>query len=87
MKQSKWLQIGIQYGGLIAVLALLIAVFSACSKNFLQPATLLTIANQIPDLTFLAVGMTLVLIVGGIDLSVGSLLALSSAILGVLLSS
>ncbi|MDG2220154.1 MAG: ABC transporter permease [Rubripirellula sp.] len=86
MKQSKWLQIGIQYGGLIAVLALLIAVFSACSKNFLQPATLLTIANQIPDLTFLAVGMTLVLIVGGIDLSVGSLLALSSAILGVLMA-
>ncbi len=40
-------------------------------------------ANQIPDLTVIAVGMTLVLIIGGIDLSVGSVLALGAAVLGV----
>lgn len=77
----------IQYAGLIAVLLLLIAIFSSASNNFFQVSTLITIANQVPDLTFLAVGMTLVLIVGGIDLSVGSLLALSSAVLGVLMVS
>ena len=43
------------------------------------------IANQIPDLTLVAVGMTFVLIIRGIDLSVGSTLALSSAALGSLL--
>ncbi|QDV62091.1 ABC transporter permease [Crateriforma conspicua] len=75
----------VQYGGLLAVLAVIVAVFSFQSQNFFQHSTLVSIANQIPDLTFIAVGMTLVLIVGGIDLSVGSLLALSSAVLGSLM--
>ena len=86
MSQSKWLQTAVQYGGLLLVLLLLVVIFSIGSNNFLQPSTLVTIANQIPDLTFLAVGMTLVLIVRGIDLSVGSLLALSSAVLAVLMT-
>jgi len=76
----------IQYAGLLAVLVLLVTVFSLMSDHFFQKSTLITIANQVPDLTFLAVGMTLVLITGGIDLSVGSLLALSSAVLGVLMA-
>jgi ribose transport system permease protein len=75
----------IQYGGLFAVLILLVAIFSLSSKNFFQISTIATIANQVPDLTFLAVGMTLVLIIAGIDLSVGSVLALCSAVLGVLM--
>lgn len=86
MNRSKWFQTIVQYGGLLIVLVLLILVFSVSSKNFFQTSTLVTIANQVPDLTFLAVGMTLVLIVRGIDLSVGSLLALSSAVLGVLMA-
>ncbi|MFG0266861.1 MAG: ABC transporter permease [Rhodopirellula sp. JB055] len=72
--------------GLVAVLLVLVAVFSLLSKNFFQWSTLVSIANQVPDLTFLVVGMTLVLIIGGIDLSVGSLLAVSSAVLGVLMA-
>ena len=74
-----------QYIGLLAVLGVLVLIFSSLSDHFLSARTLTTIANQIPDLTVIAVGMTLVLIVGGIDLSVGSMLALSSAFLGVLL--
>lgn len=76
-----------QYAGLLAVLLSLIALFSLASDNFFQRSTVVSIANRIPDLTFIAVGMTLVLIVGGIDLSVGSVLALSSAALGVLMAS
>jgi len=86
VNQSRWFQTIVQYGGLLLVLLLLVGVFSVSSNNFFQTSTLVTIANQIPDLTFLAVGMTLVLIVRGIDLSVGSLLALSSAVLGVLMA-
>lgn len=71
-----------QYAGLLLVLVLLVAVFSVMSESFLSARTLTTIANQIPDLTVVATGMTLVLIIGGIDLSVGSLLALSSAVIG-----
>jgi ribose transport system permease protein len=71
------------YLGLLGVLLLLIVLFSAMSNRFLTPATLRIIANQIPDLTVIAVGMTFVLIVAGIDLSVGSVMALSAAVLGV----
>ena len=41
------------------------------------------IANQIPDLMVLAVGMTFILIIGGIDLSVGSVLALAASAVSV----
>lgn len=68
---------------LLGVLLLLIAVFGSLSNAFLTTRTFISIANQIPDLTLVAVGLTLVLITGGIDLSVGSVLALCSAVIGV----
>jgi ribose transport system permease protein len=46
--------------------------------SFLMPANLRNIANQIAVIAILAVGMTFVVITGGIDLSVGSLIALSA---------
>lgn len=49
-------------------------------STFLQPENLLNIANQIAVIAIVAVGMTLVILTGGIDLSVGSLLALSAVI-------
>jgi ribose transport system permease protein len=52
--------------------------------SFLTTANLLNVANQIAVIAILAAGMTLVIITGGIDLSVGSLVALS-AVLGTLL--
>lgn len=70
---------------LLCVLALMIAFFSVTTKNFFQPSTFFSIANQVPALSLVAVGMTFVLIIGGIDLSVGSVLALSSAVLGTLM--
>ena len=48
--------------------------------NFLKAENLLNIANQIAVIAILAVGMTLVILTGGIDLSVGSLIALSSVV-------
>jgi ribose transport system permease protein len=71
------------YLGLVAVLLLLIGLFSALSDRFLTVQTLASVANQIPDLTVIAVGMTFVLIIGGIDLSVGSVMAFGGAMLGV----
>lgn len=69
--------------GLVVVLVLLVLFFGLKTDHFLTAATFRTIANQVPDAIVIAVGMTLVLIIGGIDLSVGSVLALSGAILGV----
>ena len=85
MKRNRIVQLSMEYGALLLVLALIVVVFSMMSENFFQQSTMVSIANQIPDLTFIAVGMTLVLIVAGIDLSVGSVLALSSAVLGALM--
>ena len=46
--------------------------------NFLKADNLLNVANQIAVIAILAIGMTVVIITGGIDLSVGSLIALSA---------
>ncbi len=48
--------------------------------NFLKTDNLLNIANQIAVIAIIAIGMTLVIITGGIDLSVGSLIALSAVV-------
>jgi ribose transport system permease protein len=72
--------------GLLAVLLLLIALFSSQSAYFFSTATARSLANQIPTLTVIAVGMTYVLLIGGIDLSVGSVMALSAAVVGTLMA-
>jgi ribose transport system permease protein len=51
--------------------------------NFLKSENLLNIANQIAVIAIVAIGMTLVIITAGIDLSVGSLIALSSVLAGI----
>ena len=48
--------------------------------NFLKRDNLLNIANQIAVIAIVAIGMTLVIITGGIDLSVGSLIALAAVL-------
>jgi len=48
--------------------------------NFLKSENLLNIANQIAVIAIIAIGMTMVIITGGIDLSVGSLIALSAVL-------
>lgn len=48
--------------------------------TFLKASNLLNVANQIAVIAIIAVGMTIVIITGGIDLSVGSLIALSSVV-------
>ena len=71
------------YLGLAGALAAMIALFSVLSSHFLTYDTFSTIANQIPDLVVMSVGMTFVLIIAGIDLSVGSVLALGASVVSV----
>jgi ribose transport system permease protein len=75
-----------EYLGMLGVLALLVALFGVLADHFFSRTTFTTLANQVPALTVVAVGMTFVLIVAGIDLSVGSVLALCGALLGVALA-
>jgi ribose transport system permease protein len=71
------------YLGLAGALLAMVVLFSVLSSHFLSYNTFSTLANQIPDLMVLAVGMTFVLIIGGIDLSVGSVLALAASTVSV----
>lgn len=71
--------------GLVAVLCALVLLFSLLSDYFFSAGTFRSLANQIPTLTVIAVGMTYVLLIAGIDLSVGSVMALAAAVTGVLM--
>jgi len=53
--------------------------------TFLFKANLMNVANQITVIAIVAVGMTMVIITGGIDLSVGSLIAFSAVVLALLI--
>ncbi len=74
-----------EYFALMVIWIGLLLLFGVLSRNFLTAATLSTLANRIPTLAVVAGGMTLVLIIGGIDLSVGSVLGLGGAVLGVVM--
>ena len=67
---------------LIVALMLLVGFFSAQSEYFFSVTTFTTLANQMPALLVISVGMTFVLIIAGIDLSVGSVMALCGSVLG-----
>jgi ribose transport system permease protein len=68
--------------GPLVGLVLLGSVFSVTSDVFLSPRNFLNIIDQITVLGILALGMTGVIIIGGIDLSVGSILAVSCMVFG-----
>src|SRR5271165_4524609 len=68
-----------------AGVALLFIVFSVLTQSFYQPGNLLDILLQSSINTMVAVGMTLVVMTRGIDLSVGSVVGLSSMIAASLL--
>ena len=67
---------------LAALLVALVGLFSGLSDHFWSLQTLNTVANRIPSLALAAIGMTFVLMAGGIDLSVGSISALAGAVFG-----
>ena len=67
---------------LIVVLIIVMAVMSGMSDYFLTADYLLNASRFISETSMIGLGMTLVILTGGIDLSVGSMMALSSVCLG-----
>jgi len=82
-----WKRYFSEYAGMLAIWLGLVGLFTLLSEHFLTTATFASLANQIPALTVVAAGMTLVIITAGIDLSVGSILGLSGAVFGISLLS
>ncbi len=61
-------------------LILLIVIVSVLNPSFLEPLNILNLLRQVSINALIAFGMTFVILTGGIDLSVGAILALSSAL-------
>lgn len=72
---------------MITVLFALLASFALLTDHFLTARALAAMAQQVPVLLIAAVGATFVMMLGQIDLSVGSALALCGAVLGATLVS
>jgi len=70
---------------LVIALIVLLIVFQALNNTFLSQRNVYNIILQVSTLAPVAIGMTLVILTGGIDLSVGSVLAFSQAILSSML--
>ncbi len=76
-KNNNFVVFLLDYGILVALLVL-IAVFSFASKNFFKTNTLFTILRQVSITGIVCIGQTLVMLTGGIDLSVGSVAGVSA---------
>lgn len=85
MKTLNIKQLLIEQRSLIA-LFLLIAVVSSLNPNFFNIDNFLNIFRQTSINAIIAIGMTFVILIAGIDLSVGSVLALSGAVAASLIS-
>lgn len=69
--------------GLLLALILLFIILAIFAPNFLRIQNLLNVARQISFMGIVACGMTLAMIAADVDLSVGSMAAFSSSLLGV----
>jgi rhamnose transport system substrate-binding protein len=69
---------------LLALVAVEVAIFAAIGKNFFTAANGFEIVRLSVEVGLLALALTLVIVSGGIDLSVGSLMGLSAVMFGML---
>ena len=77
--------LGARESGIAIPLIILIVVVSAVNPVFLDIDNLLNIARQVSFVFIIGIAMTFVLIAAGLDLSVGSVLALGGVICGLVL--
>ncbi|WP_300047897.1 multiple monosaccharide ABC transporter permease [Trueperella sp.] len=74
----------LQQSGILVALIVIVIFFALLNPNFLSAGNLTNIVLQYSYILILAIGMLLVIVLGQIDLSVGSVVALTGAVAGVL---
>lgn len=67
--------------GVLIALIFLIVVMTVLSPNFLTVKNIFNILEQIAEIGIISVGMTFIILLGGIDLSVGSIVAFTGLIM------
>lgn len=72
-----------RHSGLLCALIILLVGFGCASEQFRDPVNLLDRSRLWIEVGLVAVPMTFIIAAGGIDLSVGSLLALSAVVAGI----
>ncbi|MDZ8031718.1 MULTISPECIES: ABC transporter permease subunit [unclassified Nostoc] len=70
----------LEVAGILPILVIICILFTFLSPNFLTGANIVNILRQASINIVLATGMTFVILTGGIDLSVGSILAVSAVV-------
>lgn len=75
----------LQRFGLLAVIILLVIIMSFVKPVFMTGENILNVLRQVSINGILAVGITFVIITGGIDLSIGSIVAVTAVLTGSLL--
>ena len=85
-KNKNFVLMLLDYGILVALL-LMVVVFSFASKNFFRTSTLFTILKQVSITGIVCIGQTMVMLTGGIDLSVGSIAGVSAVTAAIFLKS
>ena len=81
-KGASWANWVIGVQGPLLGLILLCVIFTFTTNVFFSVRNALNVLDQVTVLGILAVGMTLVIVIGGIDLSVGSILAFAMMVMG-----
>lgn len=81
-RQRDWLSFASQFGAFIALVVLCV-VFAILEPAFLTERNIFNVLRQVSIYGLLAIGMTFVILTGGIDLSVGSVLALTGLVAAV----
>jgi len=77
MGKIKGIKTQLQQSGLLVFILIMVVVLTLLSDRFLTPANLINILRQASINGIISVGMMLVILTAGIDLSVGAILALS----------
>lgn len=80
MANQRKLRNNMQRMGPLLGLILIVIILSVISTDFLTVSNIFNVLRQVSINALLAFGMTFVILTGGIDLSVGSIIALSSAL-------
>jgi len=66
--------------GILVAFVVFLAVFAVISDRFLTPDNLMTVIRQVSIIGAMAIGVTIVVIGGNLDLSVGSMLSFSTVL-------
>jgi inositol transport system permease protein len=76
----EWLNAFLRKYGIVLIFFAMVIALSFLTPAFLQPRNLVNVVRQISVVGLIAIGVTMVIITGGIDLSSGSVLALAAVV-------